>query len=68
VNAFKHEKKKKQYCFENLQKKNKLNRHGDLDSFKTIDAQSFSNSFEGVHGAVRKSRGGILFSCFIAFL
>jgi hypothetical protein len=33
-----------------------------------IDAQSFSNSFEGVHVVVKKSGRGPLFSCFIAFL
>ncbi len=32
----------------------------------TIDAQSFSNSFEGVHGVVRKSGKGS--SIFIEFL
>jgi hypothetical protein len=32
------------------------------------DAQSFSNSFEGVHGVVKKSGRGPLFLCFVAFL
>ncbi len=34
----------------------------------SIDAQLFSNSFEGVHGVVKKSGRGPLFSCSIAFL
>ncbi len=33
-----------------------------------VCAQSFSNSFEGVQGVVRKSGRGPLFSCFIPFL
>jgi hypothetical protein len=37
--------------------------------FSIIDAQSFSNSFEGVQGVVRKSgEGGSSFLCFVAFL
>ena len=30
-----------------------------------IDALSFSNSFEWVHGVVRKSRGGVSYYCFL---
>jgi hypothetical protein len=33
-----------------------------------INAQSFPNSFEGVHGVVRKSGGGGPILWFIAFL
>jgi hypothetical protein len=31
--------------------------------FLHTDLQAFSNSFEGAHGVVRKSMGGILFLC-----
>ncbi len=47
-------------------------RRGESMYFSIIDAQSFSNSFEGVHGVVRKSGGGggggVPLFVFVAFL